>query len=235
MRKENMKENYTTILLPKGEWLQALIEAFKVANLGLVAEPRSYEYSFINQTLPILFQAVRSKEVPDLVYDWDISANAGFTGSDIAAEQRVDTKGSRIWEFPLQKLNPNAPQPKVYLGTTPRLREQIATPALKDIDGTTIYTEYPVITQAFLADNKLEARVKSLQGGTEGRWRLDSRNGAVVTIRNTDTTLRANGIEPLVDIMAARVLCMESPALSDQDKLRVDDLRELLYIVTQSE
>ncbi|MEO8582105.1 MAG: hypothetical protein ABI425_06060 [Patescibacteria group bacterium] len=224
-----MQERMTTVLLPKGEWLEAMLTAFQVANLELAAQPRSYEYSFVNQALPILFQAIRSKEVIETIYDWDTSVNAGFTGTDIAEEQRVSAAKPRTWEFPLNELNPDAPQPKVYLGSTPNLRNKISRPTIADLEGTTIFTEYPNLTQKFINNNAVNAKVKAVQGGSEGRWRVDKRNGAIVSIRNTDATLRANEIEPIIDIMRAGVLYVEGPNISEQDQLRVDDLRELIF------
>jgi len=227
--KGNMKEQMTTVLLPKGEWLDSLLVAFQVAELELASKPRGYEYTFVNQALPIVFQAVRSKEVIDAVYDWDTRVNAGFTGTDIAAEQRVSAQADRSWEFPLERLNPKAPKPKVYFGSTPNLRTRANEPTLLDLEGTTIYTEYPFLASTALSDAGVSARIKAVQGGSEGRWRIDERNGAVVTIRNTDETMRANEIEPMLDILSAAILYVEGAGISPQDKLRVDDLREALY------
>lgn len=223
------KENLTNMLLPKGEWLEALLVAFKAANLELVAAPRSYEYTFVNQALPIVFQAVRSKEVIKSVSDWDTSVNAGFTGTDIAAEARVNIADPNKWKFPLLELNPQAPQPRVYLGSTPNLREKIAQPTLADLEGTTIYTEYPSLT-ANLILGKVNAKIKAVQGGSEGRWRIDQQNGAIVSIRDTDATMKANEIEPIMNILTAGVLYVESAQISNQDRLRVNDLRERIYL-----
>ncbi len=230
-QKENMqtKEKMTNVLLPKGEWLDAMLLALKVANLEVVAQPRSYEYSFINQALPILFQAVRSKEIIETVYDWDTMVNAGFTGTDIAAEQGVNPTQPRSWDFPIDELNPVAPRPTAYLGSTPNLRAKLPDPKLSDLEGTTIYTEYPNLAQKTIAKAGVSAKIKPVQGGSEGRWRIDQRNGAIVSIRNTDATLRANEIDPMLDIMRAGILYVESPNISQQDQLRVDDLRELLF------
>ena len=223
------REKLTNILLPKGEWLDAMLTAFKVAGLELTAKPRSYEYTFVTQALPIVFQAIRSKEVLKTIYDWDTSVNAGFTGTDIAADQRVNPDKPRSWNFPLLQLNPDAPQPKVYVGSTPNLRERINQPTIEDLEGTTIYTEYPTITRQLLDKEKINARIKSVQGVSEGRWRVDKRNGAIVSIRNTDATLLANEIEPMLDVMSAAVIFIESANISNQDQLRIDDLREQIY------
>ena len=226
-----MNEKETQVLLPKGEWLSSLLRAFQFAKLDLLStHPRSYEYRFATLGIPLVFHAVRSKEVISTIRDEDTAANAGFTGTDIAFEEGIDSKSKRTWEFPLHEFNPGAPKPVVYLGSTPNLREKIAEPKITDITGTTIYTEYPLITMQLLANESIFARVKPIQGGSEGRWRFDGTNGAVVTIRNTDATLRANEIEPMLDIMGASILYVESDAISGQDRQRIDDLREKVYL-----
>lgn len=222
-------ERETILLLPKGEWLEAMLLAFKIAGLELYSQPRSYVYSFVHPALPIIFQAIRSKEVIEAIFDWETSVNGGFTGSDIAVEQRVNTGDSRFWEFPISQMNPDAPLPRVYLGATPNIQAKESSPSLVDLNGTTIYTEYPTITQQYLEEIGVHARIKAVQGGSEGRWRIDPRNGAIVTIRNTDATMKANQIQPLADIMTAGILYVEGPNIQPSDQLRVDDLRELIY------
>lgn len=225
MRKEKM----TTVLLPKGEWLEALLLAFRVAGLELSAPPRGFEYTFVEQALPILFQAIRSKEVLGVINDEDTSVTTGFTGTDIALEQNLDIAQPRFWRFPLDELNPAAPKPAVYLGATPHLRAKVKNPTATDIAGTTIYTEYPNLTQQLIDRLGVTAKIKPVQGGSEGRWRVDERNGAIVTIRNTDATMRANEITPLLALISAGILYIEGENTSPQDKLRIDDLREVLY------
>lgn len=227
------KERMTTLLLPKGEWLDALLVAFQVSGLELFASPRSYEYTFLNQALPVVFQAIRSKEVVAAVNDWNITANGGFTGTDIATEQRANLDTPRAWEFPLRELNPDAPNPQVYLGITPNLSQENFDLGVPGIAGTEIYTEYPSLTQQFLRSNRISATVRSVQGGSEGYWRINPRNGAIVTIRNTDATLRANEITPVQDILTAGVVYVESPRMSRQDQERVDDLQEALYLAAR--
>lgn len=221
-------EQSTQLALPKGEWLNALLKAFATANLALEpSSPRSYEYRLAAQRLPIIFQAIRSKEIPGVIFDWDTTINAGFTGTDITAEAGIKSATERNWLFPLTELNPQAPRPQVYLGSTPLLRQRVANPTVADLANTTIYTEYPVL--AYRALNNASTKIKAVQGGSEGRWRFDDQNMAVVTIRDTDATRLANEIEIMQDLMLAQVVLVEGPRLSPTDKLRIDDLRELLY------
>jgi len=226
-----MKENYTKMLLPKGEWLESMLIAFANAKMPLVSKPRSYEYEFVDTNLPITFYAVRSKEVLGTIKDPDTVVWSGFTGTDIAEEQEYALNDAN-WEFPLAPLNPKAPKPVIYLGKTPNLKIEVSSTNLADIKGTTVYTEYPTITNRFFENALVEVNIKTVQGGSEGRWRLDPDNGAIVTVRNTDATRRANNIEPVVDILKAGVIFVAQENLQTQDQLRIDDLREFLYLQT---
>lgn len=234
------KETYTYLYLPKGEWLDALLTAFKVAGLELCAPDRCYEYTFVSQSLPILFQAVRSKEVWTDICDFDTKAKGGFTGSDIAREQGIFE--SR-WKFPLYELEPSDakfPRPEIYLGSTPNLRQQITKPCVADLEGQTIYTSYPIIARQFLNKYKLwdfndqsRVNIKTRQGTIEGRWRTDKTNGAIIDITSTGKTMRANGIEVMEKIMPAEVVYIQKLGMNPRDEERVNDLREKLYLAAQ--
>jgi ATP phosphoribosyltransferase len=231
-KKEKMKEKITNLILPKGEWLDSILIALKVAGMEVKNQPRSYEYTFVNQALPIVFQAFRSKEVVDVVTTWGSSASGGWTGSDIAAEENLDLSDERSWQFPLSTLNPNAPKPQLYLGSTPQLRQQVPSPTISDLEGGLIYTEYPNLTRKFLGQT--QAEIKGVGGGSEGYWRTFPRNTAIVSIRNTDATMKANQIELIKNLMEPTVVFIESANASKQDQSRIDDLRELIYIAVCS-
>ncbi len=233
------KETYTNILIPKGEWLSALLTAFRVAGLELEAPYRGYEYTFVTQSLPIICQAVRSKEVLTDISDEDCTANAGLTGSDITQEQN--------WEgfqepFPLRELKPSDeqfPEPKLYLGLTPNLSIATRKPSpqesdLSGLDDTySIMTAYPVITQRFLEQAGLTLGVVASAGTIEGRWRTRPNNVAILDISSTGDTARANEIQIARTILTPELVWVLGNSISKQDKLRVNDLQEKVYLALQ--
>lgn len=224
-----MKENFTQLYLPKGEWLDATLIAFKRANLELQASPRCYEYKFVSSSIPIVFQAIRSKEIWDDISDFETTANGGFTGSDIILERRVTP--NRRWIFPLYQFEPengNFPRPKIYLGSTPNFREQVSTPQIKDLEGKTIYTNYPNITQEFFDQKEIKPKIVEKQGTIEGRWRTNLNNWGIVDIVSSGSTMKANQIEIMEPIFTAELEYIEGENISTQDKLRVDCLIEAL-------
>ena len=224
-----MKENFTQLYLPKGEWLDAALIAFKRANLELQASPRCYEYKFVSSSIPIIFQAIRSKEVWDDISDLETTANGGFTGSDIILERGV--KPNRRWTFPLYRLEPengNFPRPRIYLGSTPNFREQVSNPQVQDLERKTVYTAYPNIARKFFDEKEIAPKIVEKQGTIEGRWRTNLNNWGIVDIVSSGSTMRANQIEMMESIFTAELEYVEGENMSRQDQFRVDCLIEAL-------
>jgi ATP phosphoribosyltransferase len=226
-----MTEKLTQLYLPKGEWLNAILSAFKKANLEITAPSRCYEYKFISSSIPIIFEAIRSKEVWSDISDPNTTVNGGFTGSDIAIEQSITSR----WNFPLYNLeskNEFFPRPKIILGSTPNFRQKFDQPKIENLDGKVIYTSYPKITQDFFDNNQIKVKIVEKQGAIEGRWRTNLDNWAIVDVVNSGDTLKANQIETMQEILPSQIVYVENQNISCQDKLRVDCLREQLYIAS---
>lgn len=224
-----MTEKFTQLYLPKGEWLDATLTALKAVDLEVQSSPRCYEYRFVSSRLPIVFQTIRTKEVWQDITDPETVANGGFTGSDIIYEQNA--KPTRRWTFPLYELEPigqNFPRPRICLGSTPNFRDQVQQPTIEDLNGKTIYTAYPKIAKDFFDRKKIKPKIVEKQGTTEGRWRTNIDNWAIIDVVSTGNTLRANGIEIMEDILTAELEYVEGPNMSPQDKLRVDYLVEAI-------
>jgi ATP phosphoribosyltransferase len=226
-----MTEKLTQLYLPKGEWLNAILSAFKKADLEITAPPRCYEYKFVSSSIPIIFEAIRSKEVWSDISDQNTTANGGFTGSDIAIEQAITSR----WTFPLYNLQPEDeifPRPKIILGSTPNFKQKFDQPEIKNLDGKTIYTSYPKITQDFFDNNQTKVKIVEKQGAIEGRWRTNLDNWAIVDVVNSGDTLKANQIEIMQEILPAQIVYVENQNMNYQDKLRIDCFREQLYIAS---
>jgi len=127
---KNTKETY--LALPGGEWFKSLMRT--IDDSGLQTKQNCQrDYLVRLPKLGINGVVVRSKEVPTLVSSQQSSAVAGFTGTDILVEQKIRTlteaQQGQDWLVPLDE---KAPQPQVYLGTTPNL-EQTESTALDTI------------------------------------------------------------------------------------------------------
>lgn len=217
------KEQYTQILLPGGEWLPSILQAFAAANLELETEnPRCYRYTLVNQALPLKFDVVRSWAVNSIADDPDTLAWAGFTGTDILLEQGLRAS------FLLTLLE-NAPQAALFLGTTPNYPGDVENQL--SLANSTIYTTYPNITTWYLKKTgQLRVKVKYSAGKIEGLWRVDPENWAVLDISATGETAEKNKIKKRKKIMTPSVGGYISPRAPARDRERVNDLEELLYL-----
>ena len=221
-----MSEQVTQILLPGGEWLPSLLAAFKVAGLELrTNNPRCFRYTLAEQNMPIVFDVVRSREVPSILAEPECFAVAGLSGTDIFTENRVNAD----WIFPLLALIPSAPQASLYLGLTPNYQGDVE--AL-DLSGSVIYTTYPNITRQYLREYPSVSVVKR-GGKIEGLWRFSPRNRAVVDISSSGATARANDIRVVREIMRPEVGLQIGSTATPTDLLRLNDLQEKLYLATR--
>lgn len=226
-----MTKRDTYLLLPSGEWLEALLTVFSVAGLKFEnTDPRSYQYRC--SSIPLIMILVRSRDVPACIYDPETIVKGGFTGSDIAKDQQVNFS----WKVPLEELKPpgaNFPKPEVYLGVTPNLTQRTPKPTINDIRGGTIYTSYPGITAQYLKERGIDAKIKIRQGKIEGMWQIDPENTAIVDISSSGATCKANNIQKIDSIMRSELVFIESPKIKKSDSERIADLREEIYQATK--
>jgi len=233
-----MTENPTFLYAPKGEWYASLLRTLSAANLALETvsgSPRCYELKFTESPLPIVFLQLRSKEVIEAISDRDTMVNGGFTGEDIVAEAGAKSE----WTVPLAQLDKNRPQPVLYLGSTPNLRqklgetlEQPVKPEIRDLKGGTIFTNYPNVARQYLLANGLDEndfKLKISQGTIERRWRDVPSTMGIVDIADSGKTRDENEIQVIAEIMAPGLVFVgENQSRLDQE--RINDLRETLYV-----
>ncbi len=224
-----MKENFTQILLPGGEWLPSLLTAFQVAGLELETKgSRCYRYTVATQALPIVFDVVRAREVPEILAHPDCLAVAGFSGTDVFVEKGVQ----EVWILPLLELVPSAPQALLYLGLTPNYQGD---EKVLDLNGSRLFTTYPKIARRYLRKNKIDGvSVIERSGKIESLWRVFNNNLAIADISSSRKTARANDIRIVREIMWPVVGLSRSPQATMADLLRINDLQEMFYLAAQN-
>jgi ATP phosphoribosyltransferase len=220
-----MSEVFTHLLLPGGEWLESIIQAFTIAGL----EPEqtdSRKYDFPCLALPLMCHIVRSKDVPKTIELTHSKAHCGITGEDIAQE----TEHSWDWIIPLYQLVPDAPKSTVYIGATTNLTRKIPHPTIHDIKGILV-SSYPHLAHNYLEQHDIKKDVVVIEraGKIEAYSSFIPLNTAVVDISSTGKTAAINGIIKLDEIMKPQVVAMSSPYISMQDVQRYNDLKEYLY------
>jgi ATP phosphoribosyltransferase len=221
----NKNETYTQILLPGGEWFSSILDAFSAIGLALnTSSDRCYRYSFVTQALPIVFDVIRSWDVPDVANDLDTSTWTGLTGTDILKEKGLEPN----FIFPILEFVPSAPQAILYLGITPNYPEDARNDL--NLDGSTVYTTYPNIATAFLEQlGQKNVTVKYKAGKIEGLWRVDPNNLAVLEISASGKTAVENSVTFYKEVMKPDVAGYISPLAPTQDRERMNDLQEIFY------
>lgn len=223
-------ERKTKILLPAGEWLESLLQLF--STVGIKYERESQRNYFINfPEFDIEGTLVRTNSVPLLLQNDDVSAVAGFTGTDILFESETQKDGTvEEWSIPFDSIGVKAPQPKIYIGTTPNAQETFGEHVrLEDILTGIIATVYPRILETYI--NKMgyseaEVRIHQDKGKIEGLWRILPGCFAICDVVSTGKTMKENGIDLFESIMLVQLAFVQNnEKTTTQDLERIEKLK----------
>ncbi|WP_433385059.1 hypothetical protein [Micromonospora sp. KLBMP9576] len=143
----------------------------------------------------------RGFDIPELVASKVV--DIGITGYDVCVEWCI-ANGRRL-----------------HLRALPPTRTSFVTYCtLGDRDPLRIYTEYPAITRAWLANRAEERamRIVRLHGSTEGVIRADTR-GAGVLLVTSGETLHVNGLDVEVPLLATDVCVVTREQPPDDNQL----------------
>lgn len=225
------KERKTTILLPAGEWQQSLLVTFASAGISYLRESeRNYQVTFPDLGIEGVF--VRTKSVPKLLASKNTQAVAGFTGTDILIQSRRTSLAEfeNGWEVPLLKYDKSAPQPSVYLGTTPNARERFEKePSLSDLAGGIIVSAYPELARQYFQNRGYDPEILQEDGKIEGLWRIIPSCFAICDISSSGKTMAENSITLFEIIMSVSLqLIVEEDKATSTDISRLETLKKLL-------
>ena len=133
--------------------------------------------------LPISVTFLRSDDIPVLCAEGAI--DLGITGQDLIEESAT---------APLQRLRLGIGHCRLSICVP-----QTFTGDIKELDGKTIATSFPKVTQKFLAQHKTRAHLVELSGSVEVMIQLGVAD-AIVDLVETGSTLEANQLKVLTDI-----------------------------------
>lgn len=85
---------------------------------------------------------------------------------------------------------------------------------LKDLNGKSIATSYPVILQQFLDDNHIKAAIQEISGSVEIAPGLGL-SDAICDIVSTGGTLKSNGLKPFVDVRRSEAILIGREGLEE--------------------
>lgn len=236
MTEQLMRENFTKIVIPKGELLGDVLRFLTAAGCEPAPVGKSelvFKFPFL--ALPALLVAARARDVGKIVNQPDSEFAFGLTGSDVVAEQSLTV---------LDQLPPEVqPTPgRVVLGFTPNMMEKVAKPrseSLSRLPKANLVTPYPNLTRAWLGQRRITAEVVELQGATESYWWGDANNMGVVDVVVSGSTFRAEKITEAETLLAPVLVNLitnaddtrlnpEKQARKERDAQVVEDLMKRL-------
>ena len=166
--------------LPKGSLQEASLQLFRRAGYDINVNPRSYFPRIDDDEIECML--IRAQEMARYVEDGIL--DAGLTGRDWILENQADVQEVADLVYAKQTLG--------------KVRWVLAVPdaapvkSVKDLEGKIIATELVKVTESYLAENGVKAKVEFSWGATEVKPPVLA--DAIVEVTETGSSLRANGL-----------------------------------------
>jgi ATP phosphoribosyltransferase len=152
--------------------------------------------------------ALRDDDIPEYVQDG--VADLGIVGANLVRERQAKVKHLSHLGYGQCKLVIGVPE-----------RSRIST--LGQLRGKRIATTYPATLKHFLRTNNIKAAIVELNGAVELAPTLDVAD-AICDIVSTGTTLRVNGLKPIMTVFESQaVLIANNASFTDDDKRALID------------
>jgi ATP phosphoribosyltransferase len=209
--------------LPKGSLEKSTVEMFGKAGWVIRISERSY-YPSIDDT-EIECTLIRAQEMARYVEEGVL--DAGLTGSDWIRENNSDVV--EVAELVYGKVGR---KPLRWVLAVP---EESPIQSAKDLQGTRIATEAVGMTERYLSEHGVSAKVEFSWGATEVKPpRLAD---AIVEITETGSSLRANKLR-IVDIVCTsttRLICNKDSWANEFKRTKLERIALLLKAVLAAE
>ncbi|MEH6306023.1 ATP phosphoribosyltransferase [Olivibacter sp. CPCC 100613] len=173
-------------------------------NCGLTFE--NYKSSLIssvsNFPLEILF--LRDDDIPEYVQDG--IADLGIVGENVINETEVNVHY-------LQRLGFGKCTLKIAIPNESDLKQ------ISDLEGRAIATSYPNILKKYLADNQINATIRTISGSVEISPGLGL-SDAICDIVSTGGTLKSNGLKPFADVMSSEAILISKNGIEQEEVVK---------------
>mgnify|MGYP000182786954 CR=1 FL=1 len=193
------------IALPnKGRLHDPSVDLLERAGLHIVdgADRKLYAET-VDPDVTVLF--ARAADIPEYISDG--AADVGITGLDQVEESATGNLVDLLdLDFGRCKLVLAAP-------------EDDDVDSVADLDGGTVATEFPNVTQEFFDGKAVEVDIAEVSGATELTPHVDIAD-AIVDITSTGTTLRMNRLEVIADVLESSVRLFAREDVVDDEKVR---------------
>ncbi len=207
------------LVLPKGSLERATIDLFEVADLAVSRSSEVDYRASVKDHRIAEVRILRPQEIPRYVADglFDV----GITGRDWVEETGADVVSLGELAYSKATSQPIQVVLAVAAGSS--------WASVRDMpDGVRVSTEYPLLTERFLAKNGVRADVVLSYGATEAK--VPEIADAVVEITETGRALKAAGLRILETILVSYTELIANPTSYEDPERRkaMEDINTLL-------
>jgi len=168
------------------------------------------------ENMPVDLLLVRDDDIPGLLMDG--ICDLGIVGENVAEEERLERvrlgepaqfKSLRRLSFGACRLSLAVPENQAF-------------DSPKDLEGKRIATTYPHLTQAFLNQEQVNAKIVRLSGSVEIAPSLGTAD-AIADLVSTGSTLRANHLKEVQVVFKSKATLLQSAEVLNPEKQAVLD------------
>jgi ATP phosphoribosyltransferase len=187
--------------IPKGSLQESSIQLFRRAGYEISVNPRSYFPTIDDQEMECML--IRAQEMARYVEDGIL--DAGLTGKDWILENEANVVEAADLIYAKQTFG--------------KVRWVLAVPekspvqSVKDLQGKIIATELVGVTERYLAQNGVKAKVEFSWGATEVKPPVLA--DAIVEVTETGSSLRANGLRIVETVLESNTKLIVNTASWD--------------------
>jgi len=167
-----------------------------------------------NFPLEILF--LRDDDIPEYVQDG--IADLGIVGENVIAEKKVEVRH-------LARLGFGKCSLKIAIPNNSSISD------LRDLEGKSIATTYPVILKNFLRENSISAEIRVISGSVEISTSLGL-SDAICDLVSTGGTLKSNGLVAFADVLHSEAVLISRPTIEHEEL--VQELLQRIHSVLRA-
>ena len=161
------------------------------------------------RNLPVDLLLVRDDDIPRLLLEG--VCQLGIVGENVAREKLLEARHRK----PRAELEPLTRLDFGHCRLMLAIPEKSDYQGPADLDGKRLATSYPYLTRQWLSDNGVEADIVTLNGAVEIAPSLGTAE-AIVDLVSTGTTLRANHLKSVDEVLSSQAALYRSPETLDE-------------------
>jgi ATP phosphoribosyltransferase len=200
-----------TLAVPaKGRMAEPALRLCADAGLSFEVTERSLVVPCANAPVDLLL--VRPSDIPE--YAQDGVVDVGITGANLVAEAEADVVTLAELGFARCSLDAAVP-------------DDAPQTEIRDLDGLRVATAYPVSTRRLLTERGVACELVPVSGSVEATPRLGLAD-AVVDLVSTGSTMSANGLRPIGELLASQAVLVGGRGAVDARRELIERLELML-------